>query len=492
MHGRMKLVLYHPRAAEKRFRLPVSVITLATVVVDEADVVIVDADLLDDPLPELRRQVSQAGAILCVTVMPGPQLSRAVPHCRQLRKEFPALTIIWGGWFPSLHAETCLSVPYVDIVLRGRGEIAFPLLIRALTSGLPLVDVPNVSYRTPDGAFHHNPEAPLQHPDKMPRMPYHLVPVEKYSQRSWLGSQSSVYHSSFGCPLKCGFCAVAAQFEGHWMGQSVPRMMEDIEPLLAAGVNAIEFLDNNFFVSEKRVHEFALAMMGRGVSWWGEGTIDGLLRYKDETLRDMRAGGCKMIFFGAESGSDEVLKLYNKGGLVAASSLVLAERFKQFDIVPEFSFVLGSPICPKEDIEASIGLILKLKEVNPICEIIMYLYSPEPYQNSALWEAAQKYGYKFPENLEAWAEDAHRMFNMRRALETPWLEPADVARVHDFEAVLHAYHPGISDIELGPRWRRVLRVLATPRYKLKAYRKPEILKLALRAARHRRVEQEGL
>ncbi len=489
----MRLVLYHPRAAERRFRLPVSVLTLASVVVDEHDVVIVDADLYDDPLPELRRQLRQTSdVILCVTVMPGPQLSRAVPHCRQLRKEFPTLTIVWGGWFPSLHAETCLSVPYVDIVLRGRGEIAFPILVRAMAGGAALDAVPNISYRTADGAFHHNPEAALQHPDKMPLIPYHLVPVEKYSQRSWLGSRSSVYHSSFGCPLKCGFCAVAAQFEGHWMGQSVPRMMQDIEPLLTAGVNAIEFLDNNFFVSEKRVLEFAQTMRGRGVTWWGEGTIDGLLRYEDATLVAMREGGCKMIFFGAESGSDVVLKLYNKGGLVAASTLLLAERFTHFDIVPEFSFVLGSPICPKEDIEASIDLVLKLKEVNPICEIIMYLYSPEPYQTSALWEAAQKYGYRFPESLEAWAEDAHRMFNMRRSLETPWLDASDVARVHDFEAVLNAYYPGISSIDVGRGWRRVLRALATPRYKLKAYRRPELLKLALRAARHRRVEQEGL
>lgn len=490
----MKVVMYHPRAAEKRFRLPISVLTLASVVHEKHDVSIVDADLLDDPLPELRRQLREGGTdvVLAVTVMPGPQLSRAVPHSRTLKAEFPHVLIIWGGWFPSMHTETCLKANYVDFVVRGRAEMMFALLLERIANNGSFNDVPNLSYRDVDGSVRHNAEGPLVHPDKLPHLPYHLVPLAQYNQASWLGSKSTGYHSSYGCPLKCGFCAVAAQFDGHWLGQTPARMMEDIEPLIASGANAIEFFDNNFFVSEKRVVAFANTIVGRGVSWWGEGTIDGLMRYSDESLRAMRAGGCRMIFFGAESGSDEVLALYNKGGLKSSSTLALAERFAKFDIVPEFSFCLGSPVAPKEDIEASIALIRKLKVANPSCEIILYLYSPEPYQKSALWEAAQKHGFTFPERLEDWAEDAHRLFNLRRSQETPWLEKADVDRVRHFETVLNARYPGISDIQLGPVARRVLRAMAAPRYKMEFYDHPVVLDLALRAFRHRRVETEGL
>lgn len=491
---RWTIVLFHPRAAERRFRIPLSVLTLAAVLHGDHDVHIVDADLSPDPLGEIRALLRAAPgrALLGVSVMPGPQLARAVPQTAALKAEFPDVPLVWGGWFASLHAETCLRAPYIDYVMRGRTEVAFPRLLEALGAGDALEDVPNLSWRAPDGAIRHNPEAPLRHPDGLPPMPWDLVPLARYHQPTWLGSRTTGYHSSFGCPLKCGFCAVAAQYDGRWMGQSVPRMMRDIEPLLAAGANAIEFFDNNFFVSERRVRELADVLRGRGIAWWGEGTIDGLLRYADETLAAMRDSGCRMIFFGAESGSDAVLQRYNKGGLTSGSCLLLARRLARFDIVPEFSFVLGNPVAPREDIEASIALILKLKEVNPLCEIILYLYSPEPYGRSELWEEARRRGFRFPERLEDWAADGDRLFKLRRTRETPWLEAADVDRVHHFETVLNAYHPGVSDIRLGRHARRLLRVLAAPRYRLRLYHRPVLLELALRVLHHRRVEQEGL
>ena len=38
-------------------------------------------------------------------------------------------------------------------------------------------------------------------------------------------------------------------------------------------------------------------------------------KYNDETLSLMRQAGCRMIFFGAESGNDEILKQMDKGGI---------------------------------------------------------------------------------------------------------------------------------------------------------------------------------
>jgi radical SAM superfamily enzyme YgiQ (UPF0313 family) len=409
-----------------------------------------------------------------------------------MKAEFPDVPIVWGGWFPSLHAEVCLGARCVDYVLRGRAELAFVQLIEALEGARgALADVPNLSFRVADGV-RHNPEAPLRHPDSLPLLPYPLVPVRRYHQATWLGARTTGYHSSYGCPLKCGFCAVAALHDGRWLGQSVPRMMQDIEPLLAAGADAIEFFDNNFFVSQRRVREFSEAVRGRRLSWWGEGTIDGLLGFDDETLRAMRDSGCRMIFFGAESGSEATLKLYDKGGLRPDAAVTLARRLARFDIVPELSFVLGGPISPRADIDASISLILAVKEANPLTEIILYLYSPEPYQRSELWEEARRQGFRFPESLEEWARNTEQLMNLRRTRETPWLSDEDVSRVHDFETVLNAYHPGISDIRLGRRARRVLRTLAAPRWRLGIYRRPVLLSFALRAFRHRRIEQEGL
>ena len=35
-------------------------------------------------------------------------------------------------------------------------------------------------------------------------------------------------------------------------------------------INAIEFHDNNFFVSETRIIEFSKLMLGANIQWWGK------------------------------------------------------------------------------------------------------------------------------------------------------------------------------------------------------------------------------
>src|SRR5207237_2363840 len=76
-----------------------------------------------------------------------------------------------------------------------------------------------------------------------------------------------------------------------------------------------------------------------GLRCWCEARIDLMLRFSDATFEAIRRAGCTMIFFGAESGSDWVLKEMNKH-LKAEQTLELDRRIRQFDIIREFSFVV--------------------------------------------------------------------------------------------------------------------------------------------------------
>ena len=108
------------------------------------------------------------------------------------------------------------------------------------------------------------------------------------------------------------------------------------------GIDAVQFYDNNFFLREADALELAERLVPLQLQWWCEARIDIVLRYSDETLRAIRRAGCRMIFFGAESGSDKMLQEMHKQ-LSTAQILDLAARIRKFDIVPEFSFVLGTP-----------------------------------------------------------------------------------------------------------------------------------------------------
>ncbi len=121
------------------------------------------------------------------------------------------------------------------------------------------------------------------------------------------------------------------------------------------------------------------------------------MSYSDATWEAMRRSGSKMIFMGAESGSDDMLRRMNKGGKASTDmTLALVERMKHYGIVPELSFVLGNPPDPAADIEATIQFIRKLKRVNPATELVLYIYTPVPQEGSILLDEATQAGLPLP------------------------------------------------------------------------------------------------
>src|SRR5262249_25569609 len=160
-------------------------------------------------------------------------------------------------------------------------------------------------------------------------------------------------------------------------------------------------VDNNFFVAEHRTREISERLEGAGITWWGEARPDTLMDFSDSTWRQMKNGGCKMIFFGAQSSSNEVLAPMDKGGPQSADTVLqLAERSRQFGIIPEFSFVLGTPTENVDgQIERDIQYIRRIKAINPESEIVIYVYSPVSFDDAGLLHEARRLGFDFPKNL---------------------------------------------------------------------------------------------
>ena len=161
------------------------------------------------------------------------------------------------------------------------------------------------------------------------------------------------------------------------------------------GVDAIQFYDNNFFLREDHTRELADRMVPLKMRWWCEGRADIMMKYSDATFEAIRRAGCAMIFFGAESGSNESLKEMNKD-LCVEDTLALASRIRRFDIIPEFSIIFGNPKDPEGDTRDCIKFIRQLKRLNPDSEIIVEHYTPVP-------QRARMYGgiedkFQFPDH----------------------------------------------------------------------------------------------
>jgi len=487
------ICLVNPRAARWKYRIPLSVLAIGASLEGHYEYDIVDGNLdgaIFSTLPDLIRDrgVKYVG----FTVMPGPQLEQAILLSRLLRERFPSVVIIWGGYFPTLHVNVVLGAPYVDYVIRDQGDFAFRRLIDSLEKGESLSSVAGLSYR--EGTIRHNEKQSLIDPNGLPPLPYHKVDIKRYIGPTYVGSRTVNYHSSVGCPFLCGFCAVAASYRARWIGLDAERIVNDLRWFKKHhGVNAVEFHDNNFFTSEKRTLEFAERIRGESMTWWGEARPDTLLDYDDKTWRSMSRGGCRMIFMGAESGSQHVLNLMHKGGTQTPETILdLAGRMRGYGIVPEFSFVLGSPTpTVEEDIEHDFRFIRRIKEVNPMSEIIVYVYSPVFFDDAELFNAAEKQGFRYPATLDEWLLPEWQRHDLKRQPVTPWLPPKTVKRIRNFEKVLNGYFPTLSDLKLRPVHRGAFRLLSGWRYNLSFYTAPYEIMAMQKFVRYRQPETEG-
>lgn len=475
-----------------------SVLQVAASVSDTHNWTIVDGNREKNPLEKILHTITANKVdVVGFTVMPGPQLKQAIPFAKTIKQQFPHIKMIWGGYFAANQHKIVLQSGYIDYVINGPGDYAFPALLNAIVSNLPVNDIKNLIFKEGNNIV-KTPKAELVNYDDINPLPYEkfhdFYSIEKYLGKTYLGNKTLAYHSSFGCPFTCSFCAVVPIYEAKWKGKSAKGVYQDVKFIKEQwGADAIEFHDNNFFVSEKRVAEFATLIKSENMVWWGEGRIDTINKYKDETLALMREAGCKMIFFGAETGNDAVLKKMDKGGTQTGKQILeFAARMHKFDIIPEYSFVLGTPADTEEEVMNQIDEdIAFIKKVNPQTEIIIYVYSPVPTEGSDMYNKVLAAGFKFPQKLEDWLCNEWLNFDLRKNPLTPWLTPQMIDKIKNFETVLNGYYPTVSDIKLNPVKRKIIKTLSSIRYKNNWYKKPYEIKLLQKIWQYRQPEIQG-
>jgi len=245
----------------------------------------------------------------------------------------------------------------------------------------------------------------------------------------------------------------------------------------------------NFFLREDHTRELMERLARLNLHWWCEGRIDVICRYSDETLEWIRKGGCTMIFFGAESGSDRVLKEMKKG-ITTEQTLEVARRLRRFNIIPEFSFVVGNPSDPERDTRDTIAFVRKIKRLNPASEIIVQHYTPVPNRGKMYGGIDGK--ISFPVTLEEWATPQWYNFTIRVNPSMPWLKPKTRRLIDNFEMVVASRWPTVQDIRASKWSRSLLKTLSSWRYLTGIYAAPGELRLAHDWIRLRRPKVESI
>jgi anaerobic magnesium-protoporphyrin IX monomethyl ester cyclase len=486
------IILFHPRATRpQNRRLPLAVLALAAVLEGREEYEIVDGNIDDKPAETILKLIETRDVgLLGVSAMPGPQMAAAMETSRKIRSLRPDVKIAWGGYFPSIYPDAALNAKYIDFVIRGQGEDTLLELLDALRGKRKLDSILGLSYKDAFGFHRTNAERPMRGPDSFPWSPFHRLPVEKYLRPSFFGKRTAVHHASIGCPFNCSFCGVHAAYGRDEKMESPQRTVAILEHLATEyGADSVQFYDMNFFLREDHALELMELLAPLNLRWWCEARVDIMSRYSDATMASIKRAGCTMIFFGAESGSDWALKEMQKG-ITTEQTLTMARRTRQFDIIPEFSFVVGNPKDPERDTRETLAFIRKIKRINPDSEIIVQHYTPTPQPGSMYGDVDGK--ISFPDSPSEWASKQWMDFTLRIDTNAPWLKRKTKVLIDNFELVVASRWPTVQDIR-APRWsRRLLQALSAWRYAIRFYSYPFELELANRFIQLRKPKRESL
>lgn len=238
--------------------------------------------------------------------------------CRRARAIRPEMPIVQGGYHAAMAPDDAMDEPSVDFLVVGEAESTFAPLIDAICAGRGFEAVQGIAYRS-DGGLVFTVTAPqIKDLDTLPFADWSLI--DHYPQQYYLNVMGIVgtVETTRGCPYDCSFCSVWVFNERRYRKKSPQRVLEELNRL-PDGIDVAAFVDDEFWVDEKRAIEMADLIISQPEDWRGKNwRYWAQVRTSDITRRPMLVekwadAGLKVLLLGIESVKDSELEhLHNK------------------------------------------------------------------------------------------------------------------------------------------------------------------------------------
>jgi radical SAM superfamily enzyme YgiQ (UPF0313 family) len=211
------------------------------------------------------------------------------PHARELAASFRSrgVSVIIGGLYPTLNPGY-FAAKGVTVVV-GEAEPVMPSLVADLRAGRlePL-------YRA---------AAPADLSD---------LPVPRYDLVETTFALPMGYEATRGCPFACSFCVLSA-LPSPYRRRPIPHVIRDIQHIPSGWSwqqrKVVNFMDNNLGADRSYFRQLCEALVPLKRFWAAETSIDTVT---PESARLMGKAGCRYLYIGLESLSQESLTTSNK------------------------------------------------------------------------------------------------------------------------------------------------------------------------------------
>lgn len=296
----------------------------------------------------------------------------------------PDVLVVLGGCHATFWDEEALNeCSEVDLIARKEGEYTLLEIADRSEKKKRLHDVIGTTTRK-RGKIARNPDRPyIEDLDSLPFPAHHLLPLQHL--RTY-GKTVFPLTTSRGCVYWCNFCTAVRMFGRRYRMRSPNNVVDELEFLNNKyGATQFTFYDDAFTVDPGRVESICSEIRNRGldIEWDCETRVDMVNR---DLLLDMRKAGCIAVWFGVESGCQNVLDDMGK-------SIKLTQTRKAFKwahdtgLMTVASVILGFPGETEETALSTVKLIHELKPND------VGYYIATPYPGTPMYDYVKKNGW---------------------------------------------------------------------------------------------------
>ncbi len=258
-------------------------------------------------------------------------------------------------------------------------------LAQRVEAGKDYRDVVGTTVRGKDGAIVRNPKrAHIENLDELPFPARHMWPLEATSK---YGRVMFDIIASRGCSFACDFCIEVRMHGQKFRKRSVENVCAELEQCKKDfGATWFSFVDAAFTVDQQFTSDLCDEIIKRNlnINWVAGTRVDMVSK---ELLAKMAKAGCKSMWYGVESGAQNVLNEMRKGITLEQTKKAFAWTVEA-GMKPDPNVVLGFPGETKESAWATIKLC---QEIAPL---YMASYTiATPYPGTPLYYQVKEKGY---------------------------------------------------------------------------------------------------